>query len=97
MAKKIVTITAEDQWCDPLQLGSEGATLIIDNNNLFHGTLTVQFKTDDFDNWINDATYTTNVVEHIKGSSEIYVRIGCATGDYMSGNIKAILYRGGIA
>lgn len=92
--KKVVTITGEKQWTDLMQIGKEGATIMIGNNASFSGTLTVQYGSTDFDTWIDDFQYTDSAVDIVKPNTEMYIRIGTKLGDYTSGSIKAVIYRG---
>ena len=94
MAKVTQEVTAENQLTDGIQVGRGGATLIIGDTSSFSGTITLQVKTSDFTGWVDDSTYTGEVVEILNPSSEISVRVGCKTGDYTSGSITVAIYRG---
>lgn len=92
--KKIIDITDENLWTEPMQIGMEGATIMIGNNTSFSGTLTVQYGSTDFDTWIDDITYSSETVDVVRPNTEMYIRIGTKLGDYESGSIKAVIYRG---
>ena len=86
-------ITAENQFTDAIELGNEGATIIVGDSSSFSGTLTLQVTTDDFTGWVDDITYTGEAVEVVNPGQEVQVRVGCKTGNYTSGSIKVAIYR----
>jgi hypothetical protein len=93
-AKVIVTITGDNQASAPLSLGGDGAIIMISDDDSFDGTLTVQYISDEFNQWVDDVKYSGPVVDRVKAGTEFSIRIGCKTGDYVSGSIKAVIYRG---
>lgn len=94
MAKVLATIAAQNTFTNGIEVGAGGATLIIGDSSSFVGTITLQVSTDDFTGWVDSTTYTGEAIEIINPSSEISVRVGCATGNYTSGSIVVAIYRG---
>ena len=86
-------ITGEGQFTDAIDAGSGELTLLIGDSSSFTGTLTVQVKTEDFTGWIDDVTYTDEVVDIINSTGGLQIRVGCIAGNYTSGSIKVVLLR----
>jgi len=75
-----VTISAQNQWTDPISLGKGGyATLSI--NSLSDSTVTLQRKIDGT-NWRDVDTWTADAEEDYYASESQDIRLGVATGDY---------------
>jgi hypothetical protein len=93
MAKVTKVIDAENTFTNGLEVGMGGATIIVGDDSSFSGTLTLQVTTEDFTGYVDNITYTGEVIDIVNGSQEITVRVGCKTGEYTSGSIKVAIYR----
>ena len=97
MATEMITIDGGNQWTDRVHLGLSGVTLMVGDDTDFNGIITVQFVTNDFSTWISDVQFREPCVHKVKGlDEEIFIRIGCASTDYVSGSIKCAIYRGAV-
>lgn len=87
---KKTTITAENTWIDPLNVGG---TLSIYMRIVSSGTatFTVQSSDDDGVNWVDEDQFTVEGSYDLNGMGLSW-RVGCATGDYTDGTYELSIW-----
>lgn len=85
-----VSVTAENQWSDPISVTGTGDTrdITVVRSGTWVATVTLQRSIGAVGNWTDVTTYTTNATVTYNDTLDnqiIYYRIGVDTGDYTSG------------
>ncbi len=92
----IASVTAEDQWSDPIRVTGigTGRDITVTRANTWVATVTLQQSVGDIGNWVDVTTYTTNATITYNDSLPnqiIYYRIGVKTGNFTSGTADLTL------
>lgn len=85
-----ISVTAENQWSDPVQVTGVGTSrdITVVRSGTWSATVTLQRSVGDIGNWTDVTTYTTNATVSYNDTLDnqiIYYRIGVDTGDFTSG------------
>lgn len=86
------TITGEDQWSDPIRITgiSSQRVMQVTRTGTFSATLTLQRSVGAPGAWVDVNDYTTAGTSNYDDGLDnqiIYYRLGCKTGDYVSGSV----------
>ena len=84
------SVTAEDQWSDPIRLDGldAGRNISVSRTGTWVATVTLQQSVGDIGSWVDVTTYTTNAVVTYNDTLDnqiIYYRIGVKAGGFTSG------------
>lgn len=91
-----INASGDDQFSDPIRVTgiSTGRAIIVDRENTFSATITLQRSVGDIGNWVDVTTYTTVGTVSYNDALDnqiIYYRIGIKTGNYVSGEADLTL------
>ncbi len=91
-----VSVTAEDQWSDPIRVTgiSTGRAITVLRENTWVATVTLQRSVGDIGSWVDVTTYTTDATvtyNDVLDNQIIYYRIGVKAGNFTSGQADLTL------
>ncbi len=89
------TVDGENQFTNsikPSWVTSGYIDIVIEPDDSWSGTITVQRSFDNGDSWHDTDSFTSGIGSYlIEKSSKALLRIGCKTGNYSSGTCKVML------